>query len=412
MLRNRSLLGLLSAELVSLTGSAMTYVALPWFVLVTTGSAARAGWALAAEMAPLGLLGLPAGVLVERLGAKRTMLVADAARGPLLVTIPVLYWTGHLGFAGLLALTFAVGTFTAPYIASSKLVIPDVVGEDERRVAQVNGILGGASMLTQVTGPVAAGLLIAVASPAAVLVVDAGTYVFSFLVIATVVRAGRRIEGTAESKGLLAGLRFLRRDRLLGPLLVVACAINFAAQGVTLSLQVLVVRHYGESAHVLGLIFGGFGAGAVVGSVVVSKLVQKVDLLKLAAFALLAAPLPLFLLAVSMPWAAAAAVVAAFGFFLPLINAPVIGVITVRTPPPLRPKVMTAVMMIATLAGPLGFVAIGSALQRVSVSIVFVAVAGEMLLGGIAGAAVLLRRGGSGESAASGGVAMTDVAYG
>jgi hypothetical protein len=44
-----------SAELVSLTGTSMTFVALPWFVLATTGSAARMGWVLAAELAPYGL---------------------------------------------------------------------------------------------------------------------------------------------------------------------------------------------------------------------------------------------------------------------------------------------------------------------------------------------------------------------
>ena len=50
MLRNRSLVGLLSAELVSFTGSSMTFVALPWFVLSTTGSTAKMGWVLAAEL--------------------------------------------------------------------------------------------------------------------------------------------------------------------------------------------------------------------------------------------------------------------------------------------------------------------------------------------------------------------------
>ena len=49
ILRDRSLAGLLCAELVSLTGSAMTFVALPWFVVVTTGSAAKMGWVLAAR---------------------------------------------------------------------------------------------------------------------------------------------------------------------------------------------------------------------------------------------------------------------------------------------------------------------------------------------------------------------------
>ena len=409
MLKNRSLLGLVVAELVSLTGSAMTYVALPWFVFITTGSVAKMGWVLAAEMAPIGIFGIPAGTLVQRLGARRTMLVCDAARGPLLAVVPVLYWTGHLSFAALLAVTFAVGCFAAPYFPSSRLIIPEVVGEDERLVAQVNGLLGGASMLTQVLGPVIAGVLIAATSPAVVLVVDAATYVFSFVTIAVAVRAGRRVASTAESKGLLAGLRFLRRDRLLGPILLAACGINLVAQGLIVTLQVLVVRRYDESAHVLGWIFGGFGAGAVLGSILVTKLVQKVDLLKLAAFAIVAAPLPLFLLAISMPWEAAFAVVAAFSFFTPLINAPIIGVITVRTPPALRPKVMTAVMTVATVAGPLGFIAAGTALQHVSVSAVFLVVAGGMLLGGLALAAVLLR---SGERASPGGLAVPDVAHG
>ncbi|HWJ45373.1 MAG TPA: hypothetical protein VNR63_08290, partial [Gaiellaceae bacterium] len=96
ILRSRSLAAIIGAELVSLTGSSMTYVALPWFVLVTTGSTARMGWVLAAELVPVGLLGIPAGTLITRLGAKRTMNVADAARIPVMSAIPILHWTGHL----------------------------------------------------------------------------------------------------------------------------------------------------------------------------------------------------------------------------------------------------------------------------------------------------------------------------
>jgi MFS family permease len=98
VLRNRSLLGLLTAELVSLTGSSMTFVALPWFVLVTTGSTAKMGWVLAAEMLPIAVFGIPAGSLIARIGAKRTMLLSDAARGPLLLVLPILHHTGHLTF--------------------------------------------------------------------------------------------------------------------------------------------------------------------------------------------------------------------------------------------------------------------------------------------------------------------------
>src|ERR1700760_304621 len=117
MYRNRSLLGLVTAELVSLTGSSMTFVALPFFVLVTTGSTAKMGWVLGAEMLPIAIFGIPAGTVIAKLGAKKTMLISDAARGPLMLVIPILYHYGHLSFSALLAATFAVGVFAAPYFA-------------------------------------------------------------------------------------------------------------------------------------------------------------------------------------------------------------------------------------------------------------------------------------------------------
>jgi MFS family permease len=405
--RNRSLLGLLVAELVSLTGSAMTFVALPWFVLATTGSAAKMGWVLGAEMLPIAIFGIPSGSLIARLGAKRTMLVSDAARGPLMFVLPILHWTGHLTFGALLGVAFAVGVFAAPYLASSRLVVPEVAGEDEHAVAQVNAILGGASQITQIAGPVLAGVLIAATSPSIVLVVDACTYVFSFLTIATIVRAGRRVAETAESKGLLAGLRFLWHDPLLGPMLVAACAINLFAQGLIVGVNALAYFHYDANARVAGFLFGGFGVGALVGALVAQQLARKADLLKLAAVSIVAMPLPLYLLGISMPWAAATVVIGAFAFFTPLVNAPIIGILTVRTPAALRPKVMTAVMTVATMAGPLGFFGAGEALRWISVQTHFLVVASTLTAGALAFAAVLLR----GRTPA-GIVAVADVAYG
>ena len=388
---SRSLQGLIAAELVSFTGSAMTFVALPWFVLVTTGSIAKTGWVLAAEMLPIAIFGIPAGAVIARLGAKRTMLIADAARGPLLMALPILKWTGNLSFGTVLAVTFAVGCFAAPYMSSSRLIIPEAVGDDERGVAQVNAVIGGANQLTQILGPVLAGVLIAATSPPVVLVVDGATYVFSFLAILLFVRVGRRVEQTAQSRGLLAGLRFLAHDRLLGPVMLAACGINLVAQGLIVAVQGLAYFRYGQDAHVVGYLFAAFGIGALAGAVVAQQLAAKVDLLKLAAIAIVAMPLPLWLMSVSMPWELAMLVLACFGFFTPLVNAPLIGVLTVRTPAALRPKVMTSVMTVATIAGPLGFVLAGEALRYVSLTAVFVAIAAGLTVGGIVFATVLLR---------------------
>ena len=394
MLRNRSILGLIAAELVSLTGTAMTFVALPWFVLVTTGSTAKLGWVLAAQLLPVGLFGIPSGTLLARLGGKRTMLLSDAARGPLMIVLPVLHWTGHLSFPAVLAIAFGVGCFSAPYFSSSRLVIPEVVGDDERRVAEVGAVLAGANQITQIVGPVLAGVLIAVTSPSAVLVVDGGTYVFSFLTIATFVRAGKRVAATEESKGVLAGLRYLLHHPLLGPLLAVACVLNLIVEGLVVGINVLSYFHY-SSAHVAGYLFGGFGAGAFVGALAAQQLVRRYDLLKLAAGAILLMPLPLWLLPFSLPWPAVMVVLAAFAFSAPIVNAPVIAILTTRTPEALRPKVMTAVMTVASAAGPLGYLAAGEALHYVSLRVVFVAIAAGLTVCALAFAAVL-RRGSSG----------------
>jgi MFS family permease len=392
VLRNRSLIGLVTAELVSLTGSSMTFVALPFFVLVTTHSTAKMGWVLAAEMLPIAIFGIPAGTVIAKLGAKKTMLISDAARGPLMLVIPILHHYGDLSFAALLGTTFAIGIFAAPYFASSRLIVPEVAGEDEQAVASVNAVLSGANQITQLAGPVLAGLIIGLTSPATVLVVDGCTYIFSFLVILIVVRAGKRVEAAAQQKGVFSGLKFLLGDSLLGPMVIAACVINFVAQGIVLGVQAIDYFRYNASGHVVGLLFAGFGIGALAGAIVAQQLTQKVPLLKLAAIAAIAMPLPLFLLSPSTPWPAAMAIIGAFAFFTPLINAPVVGLLTVRTPVELRPKVMTAVMTVASMAGPFGFLAAGYVLQHVEIGSFFIVLPALLTLGSLGFAAMLLRR--------------------
>lgn len=384
LFRNRSLAAVMTAELVSLTGAAMTFVALPWFVLVTTGSTARMGWVLAAELIPVGVFGIPAGAVVARLGAKRTMNISDAARGPLVALIPILHWTGHLSFPLLLGITFASGCFLAPYYSSSRLILPEVIGEDEQLVAQGSAFVQAVTQLTQLGGPIVGGLLISWIGAPKVLLIDAATYVFSFVVIFTFVRAGRRVPQDDSSRGLLAGVRYLIHDRLLGPTLAAAAVVNFVAQGLVATLPVLVFRRYGADAKIVGFLFAAFGGGALAGSILASQVVRKIPLLRLAAVAIVAMALPLWILIVSMPWWTVIVVIGAFGACAPLVNAPMIAVLMVRTPAALRPKVMTAVMTISGIVGPLGFLAAGFGLQYVSLTFVFAAVAAGFTVGALA----------------------------
>jgi MFS family permease len=317
-----------------------------------------------------------------------------------MTAISVLHWTGHLTFALLLACTFLLGCFMAPYYASSRLILPEVLGEDEQLVAQGSAFVQVGNQLTQLGGPIVAGLLIAWTSAPTVLLVDAATYAFSFAVILVFVREGRPAAADETSRGLFAGLRYVVRDRLLGPMMACAAVINFVAQGLIGVLPVLVVRRYDADPKIVGFLFAAFGAGALLGGIVASQIVLRVSLVKLAATGILGMALPLWLLPIDMPWPAVVVVLAAFGFSAPLVNAPVLAIITVRPPEALRPKVLTAVMTISVIIGPLGFLAVGQALQHVGLRVVFLAIAAAFTAGSIAFSAAVRGGEGAGEEEA------------
>lgn len=392
-MRTRPIAALVSAEIVSILGSRMTYLALPWFVLVTTGSAAKMSLVLAVEILPMALFGIPSGMVVERLGARTTMLTCDAARIPLLACLPVLHSAGILHFPLLLAIVFLLGCFMAPYFAAQRVILPELVGEDETRIAQANSVIEGGTALAALAGPALAGILIPFLGAANVLYVDAATYAVSFCVLAGFVPRTRKLASSA-AHGVLGGIRFLLRDRLVGPLSGTVVLINFLASGLSAALPYYAYDHFSGNSKVAGLFYTAIGAGALLGSVGAVIVVKRVAPLRLAALAIVTMTLPLWLLPFELPaWGVMAALFVAM-LFAPLVNGPVIGVITARTPVELRPKMMTALMSLATLAAPLGFLVAGQLLEPWGVSRVFAAIAFGMTATALVFAAIALRHAG------------------
>ena len=359
MLRSRPLVALLTAEAVSSLGSQMTFLALPWFVLVTTGSATKMSIVLAVEILPIALLGIPSGALVAKLGARTTMVLGDAGRAPLMLAIPLLHEVGLLSFPLLLVCVFAVGCFIAPYFSAQRLILPELVGDDERTVGQANAIVEGTQRATALLGPSVAGVLIAIIGASNVLYVDAASYFISFLILVTLVPRRPPIAETEDAHGLLAGIRFIFRDPLLRILAITALFLNMFGQMLSASLPVLAFDEYDESSKIAGLFFAAFGAGSLLGAILAVKLVPKFDPIRLGAVSLVALTVPIPLLGLPLPAAAVIAVLFVGAIFGPLVNAPLIGVLTMRTPEALRPKVMTGVITMALLAGPIGLLVVG-----------------------------------------------------
>ena len=214
LLRDRSIRALLSAEVISTTGAQMTWVALPWFVLLTTGSATKTTFMVASEVIGLALLGLPGGKLLGRLGARRTMLLCDGARAPLMAVIPILHWTGGLTYPILLVVAFALGAFAAPYFAAQKVIVPELLGEDEQQITEAQALFQAASRATLLAGPALARILIGVVGATSVLLIDAATYLVAVVLVAGFVPHRPPLAQEGEHTNLRAGLRFIAQDKL------------------------------------------------------------------------------------------------------------------------------------------------------------------------------------------------------
>jgi MFS family permease len=368
LLRDRALLALLARDVISTAGSQMTWVALPWFVITTTGSATKMAVVVAVEAAALGIVGFATGNLVGRLGLRRTMLVADACRAPLVAAIPMLHAAGLLSFPLLLVLVFAIGAFGTPSFVSKAAILPEIVGEDEGVLGEANALLQAAMRIALVLGPVLAGVLIGLIGATNVLYVDAATFLVGFVLIALFVKVGGAAPETDESRGLGAGVRFLLRDRLLRPWSVAIVAGDVAWLAFFVAMPVLVLERFGEQPEILGWIYGAWGLGAVLGSAVMFRVVRRVDGLLVGSIGELWMIAPLWVFLADLPASFLVVAMFASGLANGLVNAPIWTIFTVRTPPALRPKAWAAIIATTSLLGPLVLLAAGSALDSIGLT--------------------------------------------
>jgi predicted MFS family arabinose efflux permease len=380
------------AEVVSTTGTEMAAVALPWFVLVTSGSPARMGVVMAAEFAGIALCGIPSGRAATALGPRRTMLVSDAVRAPLIGLIPALSWAGALSFPVLLVIAFAVGGFFPAYQSSQNLLLAGLVDDDEVRLTRVQGLFGAVNETASFVGPALGGLLVALIGAGQVLLADAASFLAAFGLVAVFVAArpsrSDQSEEEEEDAGLFAGLRYLVRERtILGRAAGIAVVeIGFTALLATLPVAAL--HSYGGGARLAGWLLASFGAGSVAGGLVSARARTAGD--RMATIALAGLAVSTWPLVAPLPAWGAAVAIAANGVCAGLFFPRFFSALTVRTPPALRVRVMTTVTSVMSAAGPLGFAGAGLLLQyapSVTAGFALVAVATT------AGAAIALSAG-------------------
>jgi predicted MFS family arabinose efflux permease len=354
VLRSRPLGALLAAEVLSTTGSMMTWLALPWFVLVTTGSAKQMTFVIAAEAGGFAVFGIPSGSVLERLGAQRTMRLCDAVRAPLMLLVPVLHWTGGLSLPALAAIAFVLGAASTPYMAAQRVVVAEILDEDETSVQRANALLQGATRITMLGGPALGGILIAAVGSPVVLVIDAASYVVAFALVTALVPVARAVpeEEADDRQGALAGVRYLMRDSLLRGWATALVIGDASFSVVFVAIPVLVYAHYGANPRLAGVFLASWGIGAVSGNVI-SYRSDRVGGLRQAAPLVLLQATPLWTVAAPVPAAAVAGALALSGLANGLVNPTLHSMLTLRPPAAVRAKALTAMSTASSLGTPL-----------------------------------------------------------
>ena len=378
----RSLWALLGASGISLVGNQLTALAIPWFVLATTGSAVLTGFAGVAAVLPAVLAAFLGGAVVDRLGPRRTSILADVMSGVTVALIPLLYRTVGLPFAVLLLLVFLGALLDTPGVTARQAMLPDVATNARVSLERANGAYHSLENLAGLAGPLLGGILVAVIGATNVLWLDAVTFVLSAALIARAVPA-LRIPASNESEGFRAdialGWKVLRQDRFLRAMTMAAVVLNLL--GAPLFAVVLPV--YGEriygSAAALGILLASFGLGMLVGSLLFSVRGEQLPRRPLLLAGLVLTALPLAALVALPPLPVAAVALGLAGLGSGPINPLVFTVLQERVPAEARGRVFGTVIGTALAAAPLGMATAGLLIEGIGLQMTVAIVAGGFL---------------------------------
>lgn len=303
-LRYRNYRLFFGGQAVSQTGSWMQRVALGWFILQLTHSPFDVGVMAFAQFTPYMLFGLFAGVLADRLDARRTVIATQAAQ---LISASALAWIALGGFAQpwmLYLIAFVNGTVLVLDVPSRQQLTYRMVGrEDLPNAIALNSTLFNAS---RIFGPAVAGALLT-AGVGVCFLVNAISYV-AVLIGLLAMRSSEffpleEFERPKILAGTREGLAWMRRQPRMLALLALVFAISTFCFNFNVTLPVLAQVTLNAHGYVYGLLFASFGAGALfgaLGAAALGRASTKVLLLGGALFSaseLLLAPLDSALLA-------------------------------------------------------------------------------------------------------------------
>jgi MFS family permease len=347
------------AMTVSRAGSNITLVALPLVALtVLDATAFQVTLLAAAGQAAWLVLGLPAGVIVQRYPLRSLQVTMDFARMVAMGSIPVAWWLDRLTYAHLLLVALITGLASVLFDIGNSTFLPAVVDKEE--LSARNSLISGTEAVAQTGGPSVSGLLVQLVGPVGVLVIDAASYLVSAVTLRTLPERRPEPQLYTPARQLIReGWSFVVRHPVMRPCMIWATVVNFVSAALVALTPLYLVREVGVSATVVGVVVAMDGAGALIGSAVATRLAVRVG----TARAVIVAGLAGGILALVIPLTTTLGNV----YFFMLGNAGfafavVVGSIMARThrqmesPPELLSRVMATVRFVSWGALPLGAV--------------------------------------------------------
>lgn len=368
----RPLVMVLAAHGVSVAGNVATFVAIPWYVLQTTGSPARTGIAAGVAVVPAVLSSAFGGVVLDRLGLRRASVLADLASGLSVAAIPALAALGALSYPLLLALVFLGALLDAPGQTAKLALVPDLSEAAGTPIERATSALDAVERLAKMLGAPLAGLLIGLIGAQNVLLVDAASFAVSAALVALSGAHGR-VHDDATGEGYLAGLReglaFLWHDRLLRAIVAMVTLTNL----LDLAFSSLVLPVYADrvlgGARDLGLLLGTFSAGAALGALTFGAIGHRLPRWPTYTVAFLLVGAPRSLVFALEPGLGVLLVVSATGGFLAGAINPILGSVQFeRIPPALRARVIGAISAGVLATSPLGPVLGGALIPAIGLT--------------------------------------------
>lgn len=284
--RHGDFLKLWAAQSISLVGTQVTALALPLTaILKLNATPFQVGLLGTVQYLPFLLVSLPAGAIVDRLRPLPVLIASDLVRAALLIAVPIAAWTGGLSLGLLYPVAFLVGALSVFFDVTHQSFVPALV--EPAQLLDGNAKLQMSYSVAQLTGPGLGGVLVqALTAPIAV-VVDAGSYLGSAALLATI-RRGRRgpepprppaartdLRGLGREIG--EGLRFVWRHRLIRPLALATGTSNlFYLFGMTGAvLTIYAVRQLGLTPALLGTVLVIGNVGAIGGTLAADRVLAR-----------------------------------------------------------------------------------------------------------------------------------------